>query len=419
MPADIHDPAVLRAVQSARQDVLDKPNSAVAWGVLGMTLEAHLYEAEADRCFAQAARLDPADGRWPYFRGLYALKYDPDNALPFLRQAAACRSLPENQSAMRLRLAEALLERRELDEAEELFRQEERRAPANPRAAFGLGMIALARGDERGAEKYLTIARNSPTARARRQRSWRRSPRDAATTRSQTPWSKTPLLSPATRQAWPDPLVAQIIRLRVGPDSRAEELAQQVAELERQGRYREAAALYQRQIDEKPTVAAYLGAGFDMARQGDYDRALPLLHEAVRLDPDSFQAHYTLALVQFTRAEKQWQRSPGSPEAKKWLGDTIEQAQVAAKLKPDHARNYLHWGLALKYLGKPNEAIAPLRKGVACQPADIDLQLALGEVLHETGHDQEAQTYLENAWQLDPKDPRVIQAFEQLRKKKN
>src|SRR5439155_26324020 len=141
---------------------------------------------------------------------------------------------------------------------------------------------------------------------------------------------------------------------------------------------------------------------------GDYESALGLLREALRLDPDSAQAHYTLALVQFGRAEKEWKQSPGSAQAKEWLRDTVTHAQRAAELKPDTARNYLHWGLALKYLGEPTAAVAPLRKGVACRPVDFDLQLALGEVLLETGQRQEAETYLENARQLDPKDKRLV-----------
>src|SRR5438270_13388914 len=99
-----------------------------------MTLEAQLFEPEADRCFAEAARLDPDDPRWPYFRGLYALKYDPDHAVPFLRRAdQAARSKPGYAAPVRLRLAEALLERGERDEAERLVDDVHRREPGNAR----------------------------------------------------------------------------------------------------------------------------------------------------------------------------------------------------------------------------------------------------------------------------------------------
>src|SRR5579862_4541136 len=78
LPSDIQDAEVRGSVERARQKVLDNPNDAYAWGYLGMTLEAHLYEADAARCFAEAARLDPTDAQWPYLCGMYALKADPD-----------------------------------------------------------------------------------------------------------------------------------------------------------------------------------------------------------------------------------------------------------------------------------------------------------------------------------------------------
>src|SRR5260370_29859072 len=123
LPGAIEDPEVRGAVERARQKVLDMRNEAAAWGVLGMTLEAHLYEVEADRCFAEAARLDPADARWPYFRGLYALQNDPDHAVPLLRQAASKQSSPETASLIRLRLAEGPLARPDVGEAAKSFGQ--------------------------------------------------------------------------------------------------------------------------------------------------------------------------------------------------------------------------------------------------------------------------------------------------------
>jgi tetratricopeptide (TPR) repeat protein len=413
MPGEIQDPQVRLAVEHARQKVLEKPNDAAAWGLLGMTLEAHLYEAEADQCFAEAARLDPADAEWPYFRGLYALKYDPDNALAYFRQAAARRSLPEDEPAIRLRLAEALLEYGNQAEAEGLFRDEWRRAPGNPRAAYGLGLIALARGEAKDAVYYLGVARGSPTARRPATAHLAALARTAGDDEAAARYDRDVGPRPGDVLAWPDPLVEQILRFKVGADT----LAQEVAELEREYRFAELAQLYLKQIETQPTVAAYVGAGVNLGRLGDYERGLPLLREAVRLEPDSVEAHYTLALTQFARAEKAVQQSPSYPQVKEWLQEVVEHARRAAELKPDHARAYLVWGLALKYLGDPAGAVAPLKKGVTCRPGDIDLQFALGQVLAETGRNREAVTHLENAHKLDPKNEQVTTALERLRKK--
>jgi Flp pilus assembly protein TadD len=416
LPGDIREAEVRRAIELARQGVLDEPRSAAAWGRLGMTLEAQLYETEADRCFAEAARLDPADASWPYYRGMYALKYDPDNALPLLRLAAKLgHPAAEYGSALRLRLAEALLERRQFDEAEALFREEWQRDPDNPRAAYGLGLIALDRGDEHAAERFLTTARGSPTARKPATAQLAALARSRGDDAAAAAYEREVAALPTDFEAWPDPFVERIIRLQVGRDSQLREAAR----LERERRYAEAARVYLEQVEDEPTVRACMGAGLNLARIGDYGRALPLLRRAVALDPDGAQAHYTLALAQFSRAEERWQQAPGDADAKQWLGEALEHARRAAELKPDHAKAHLFWGLSLTYLGDPAAAVAPLRQGVACQPGDFHLQLGLGEALLASGRGEEARPYLENARRLDPTDPRPPRDLERLRHKKD
>ena len=127
---------------------------------------------------------------------------------------------------------------------------------------------------------------------------------------------------------------------------------------------------------------------------------------AATAGPHNVQAQYSLALMLFSMAEREWQHAPGSDQAKKWLAEAVEHGRRAAERKPDHARAYLSWGLALKYLGKSADSVPILRKGVACRPEDFELQLALGEALAATGQTEEAETYLENARSLDAKDPR-------------
>ncbi|HWG43671.1 MAG TPA: hypothetical protein VN688_12865, partial [Gemmataceae bacterium] len=157
----------------------------------------------------------------------------------------------------------------------------------------------------------------------------------------------------------------------------------------------------------------------NLARGDDYEHALPLLREGLQLDPNSGQAHYTLALALFTRAEKEWQQSPGSTAAAEWFRECIPHAQRATELKADYALAYLFWGLARKYLSEPTAAIAPLRQGIACRPESLELQLALGESLLEVGENRQAETHLENAHRLDAQDPRPVQALERLHRKRS
>lgn len=411
MPSGIEDAEVRQAIESARRKVLDNPRSAKVWGNLGMTLLAQLFDREADICLAEAARLDPHEALWPYGRGRIALKRDPDRALPLLRQAliAAADSPPAIVSAYRLPLAEELLERGEREEAEALFRAEWLCKSDHPRAALGLGLLAAQRGDTHAAVRFLTVARTSPFARqsatAQLANLARREGNLAESARYEKEVDALPKDPP-----WPDPFLDRVMQLRVG-QSRYE---REVDELERLHRYAEAAEVWLAQLRQRRTCQACLGAAINLARLDDYERALPLLREALQLDPDSVQAHYTMALTLFTRAEKSWQQSPGTVEAAEWFRQSILYARKAAQRKPDYALAYLFWGLAHKHLGEPNAALPPLRRGIACQPESVELNLALGEVLLQVGKKKEAETYLENARRLDAEDPRVRQALEHL-----
>lgn len=409
MPSGVEDAEVRQAIERARRKVLDNPRSANAWGHLGTTLLAQLFDREADSCLAEAARLDPQEALWPYGRARIALKRDPDRALPLLRQALIAAANSPTVTAYRLPLAEELLERGEREEAEALYRAEWHRKPENPRAALGLGLLAAQRGDTHAAVRFLIAARTSPFARqsatAQLATLTRREGNLAESERYEKEVDSLPKDPP-----WPDPFLDRVMQLRVG-QSRYEREAD---ELERLHRYAEAAEVWLAQLRQRRTCQACLGAAINLARLDDYERALPLLREALQLDPDSAQAHYTMALTLFTRAEKSWQQSPGAIEAAEWFRQSILYARKAAQRKPDYALAYLFWGLAHKYLGEPNAALPPLRRGIACQPESVELNLALGEVLLQVGKKKEAETYLENARRLDAEDPRVRQALEHL-----
>jgi tetratricopeptide (TPR) repeat protein len=378
-----------------------------------MTLMAYQFEGEADRCFAEAARLAPDDGRWPYYRALHAARFDPDRAPPLLRQAAAGRLPPGGESAVRLRLAEVLLERNELAEAEGLFRGEWARRPGDPRAAFGLGLIARERDDLTAAEQHLGVARASAAVRKpatlalaalyRR----RDDPRAAALEAEAAALPNEP-------PGWPDPLIEQMTRLRVGSFRRGQDAAQ----LEGARRYAEAAAAYLRLIETQPTAANYSAAGLNLARCGDYARAEPLFAAAVRLDPADANAWFAQAQALYMQAEAERPRGADPAKVNERFAAAAAAARRATEAKPGHAAAYLLWGKALMSRGEPAAAIDPLRQGVACRPEVFNLHLALGEALLESGRPAEAVEHLENARKLDPKSERALRALDRAHLKK-
>jgi tetratricopeptide (TPR) repeat protein len=414
MPGGIEDPEVRQAVTRARQDVLGSPRSAAAWGHLGKVLLAHTFPREADGCFAQAARLDPANPMWFYARGVIAQREDPEKPLTRLRQAvAAGGARPEDQSAMSLYLAEVLLERGGLEEAEGLFRKELARAPSNPRAVFGLALIAVARGDSAAATKLLTVAQASPFARKRATAQLAALARARGERQVADNYEKQIAALPDD-PPWPDPLIDELGDLRVGWLGRE----RHATWLEKQGRFAQAAQVYLEQIAKQPNVSAYIGASLNLTRVRDYERAVRLARAAVRLGPDDAAAHFCLAFALSSRAKQQWEKAPASAQAREWFREAVEHTRKAAEQRPGHAQTYLVWGLSLKYLGEPGAAVEPLRQGIACTPGDLQLQLGLGEVLLDLGRLKEAEVHLENARRLAPNDPRPARALERLRLKK-
>lgn len=411
LPTGIEDAEVKAVLEKGHGRVLRHLDSADAWGEYGTILLAHLFDREADRCFAEAAKLDPKDPRWPYARGVIALKRDPPNAVAYLTTAAeAARNQPLYETPFTLALAEALLEHGETDRADKLFQQVLAASAQDERAQFGLGLVALARGDDATAEKQFMAVQDYPSCRKQAKAHLAilaRARNDTSAAKQYESESNALEADPP----WPDPYLDRVVRLQVGFRG----FQRRVGVLERDRQFLEAAEAYLAQAQSRRTSQMLTGAGVNFARVHDYDRALGLLREAVQLDPNDSKAHYTLALVLFTKAEKEAARNPSNPDLPRWFREVIAETKITIELKPDHAQAYLFWGLALKYLGEPKAAIEPLRKGLVIRPADFELLFGLGEVLAATGDTAGAEANLKAARQLKPDDPRPPAALAKLK----
>ncbi len=410
LPPDITDAEVRAAVGESREKLTAAPRSGEAWGDYGTVLLANLFDRDADFCFAEAAKLDPSDPRWPYARGLIALKRDPPNAVGFLTAAAdAAREKPKFRQAITLQLADALLERGEVERAAALFRQE--LAPPDPaRAHFGLGLVALARGDEAAAAVHFEEARLHRCSRKQAGSQLAL----LARARGDVPASKQFEAEANALEAdppWPDPYLDRVVSLQVG----ARGLNRRIGLMERDGRYSEAAEAYLAQARQTRTCILLTGAGVNRARLREYDAAVELLREAVELDGADANARYTLALVLYTQAEKEWVRDAASPDAAKRFREVIASAKRATELKPDHALAYMFWGLSLMNLGEPKAAIDPLRSALAIRPGEFTAHLALGQALAAVGDRAGAEASLKTAGQLKPGDPRPGQELAKLK----
>jgi tetratricopeptide (TPR) repeat protein len=402
---DLHDsdPAVAEAIEKQRQNVLQHPHSAAAWGRLAEMLMLFNYRSESQHCFAEAERLDPQQPRWPYLQGVLLLMDKPNEALPKLERAVELSG--DTNLAPRLRLCEALLSLGRIDEAEAGFRELKQREPENSRIELGLGRIALERRQWSQAQAHLeAAARDRYSARAAlialidiHQRRGEEKVADELRGRLER-------LPPDL--AWSDPYVEDVHRLP---------LVGKVFRLKR--------------IDR-------------LIEQGNIQEGIMQLNQVVHDYPDSTEAWFTLGQLllrigehrpgAYAQAEQAMQKvvelSPGYAEAHNYLGaarrrqgklkEAEQDLRKAIELKPDFAYAYANLGRCLTPQRAYADAIDAYRTAIRCKPDYTDAYVELAEVLHETRHDRDALEQVRLALQINPHLARAQQLLEKLEPKK-
>ncbi len=156
------DDEVVSAINNARTEVEAQPDSGTAWGRLGMVLFAQNLYLDCIGVFAEAERLDPANARWPYFRGLALLLVRPEEeGLVALERAS---QIAPPSLHVRLRLAEQYLKYDRIDAADAVFLELLSEYPTNPRVLLGHGQILSRRGKWQDAVAPLRSAARHPTS---------------------------------------------------------------------------------------------------------------------------------------------------------------------------------------------------------------------------------------------------------------
>jgi len=124
-------------------------------------------------------------------------------------------------------------------------------------------------------------------------------------------------------------------------------------------------------IRREPEAMDLLTRGTELGRQGDLEKAVALLHQAIEMNPTLEDAHFNL-------------------------------------------------GIALWKLGRKEEAVAAMREAVRLRPEDVDASLRLGAWLTTLGWHAEASGYYERAamLQMDSKDVwlKLAQSYEAAEK---
>ena len=409
------DPALVKAVAEARRQIDLDPRSAEAWGYLGQLLLANMLDRLAIVCLAHAEQLDPADGRWPYFLGFAYLLAEPEKAIPCFEHAVACLQGQEMKEWFaRLRLAETLLAWGRFSQAEVEYRRLLAVAPDEPLVHWGLGCVAMAKGDWPAARDHLEVAKKSP---------WTEKKANSQLAQvyqhlQQPELAKTyqerarRLRQDAERD---DPFLRDQEELIVTCDARL----LQADKLRQRGRWDAAEALLRRLIDDNPQdYRPYVKLGEVLDYRGNYAAAQEELEKALPLAADQVKVRFFLAVALFHQGEQLQKRAP--KDAAEKFQSAAAQARQTIALQANHPLAHVYLGLSLKQLGQAQEALAALRQAVACGPEAVDPHLHLGKALAEMGQTAEARKHLENALRVaSPTDPRPQQELDKLRTMKN
>jgi tetratricopeptide (TPR) repeat protein len=389
------DPAVARAVESARAAVNESPRSVQAWGQLGKILLVHDFHLPAITCLAQAERLDPANARWPYLQGMAFLLADPPDPDAAIQQFERAVTLGgDTPEAMRLRLGETLFGRDRLDEAEQQFQRVLQLHPANARAHLGLARLAVRRGDLEKGRAHLEHTLADPHAKkASRQLFVEVEQRLGKEPSAEELREATRLPEDAV---WPDPFLDEAALLRTGMKARIG----QAERLIRQGRALEAVSLLQPIVQDYPdSYYAWLTFGRALIKQRSLPAAERALATALKLEPNSAETRFYLGVAL-------------SLQGKQDAGEA--QFRSAVQAKPDFTHAHYNLGASLFRRGDRAGAIEEFRAALRCEPDYADAHTALCKVLIQSGRRAEALVHARLALQYNPADATAKRLVQQL-----
>ena len=272
------EPQVASKIRSAR-DRVESDGSDEAWGRYAMILEAHRYTEEAEIAYRKAFELDGEDVRWPYLLGSMLEYFDPEEARLWHQRAIA---LDADYAPGRYRAGQTFEKLGRLDDAEQQFSRALQLDPSLGLAYFGLGRVALARGESDAAVRHLERAYG---------------------------------LSPEVQA-----VVATLARSyhRVGRTEEARRLAAEARTLPRMTHHLDPRR--SAMMDEAVSTESYLRRSRTYMEVGQLERSLKVLQELLAGQPDNHEAHFAAAGVLDRMGRAQ---------------EAVQAARRALELEPD------------------------------------------------------------------------------------
>ena len=381
-------PAARSRIESLQQvltqllaaEVPSRSQIGQTFGFLGQNLHALELPGAASGAYAAARQLVPGDVRWSYYLGLLEQSLgDLEGAVAeYRRYAAAARE----DSAVELRLGEALLQLGRNDEAKAAYRRafELNAEGAGASAVAGLGRAALAAGDAAGAvellERALVLqpqadAVHYPLGQAYQQL-------------DRPPLARYHLSLAGEREpSFADPLAAVLVGI-------AKSVALQVVgDLARADDFDEADFLgfvgaqlgdAAPQMVDALTSLVEQRAGAPAAERGRLAAALGLVESRAGRDEAALASFGRAVVLDPTLVDTRRRLGNALARSGDFAGALERYDEVLAR-RPGDAATLLQRGTVRANLGQLDEALTDLQAAAAAEPDDAEAQLRLAGVL--------------------------------------
>ena len=397
------------AVQRALEAVRQKPQSGPAWGKLGMVLQANGFNEHVSRCYEEAERLEPNNCTWPYLHGIHFLESNPSQGIALLRKVLTMNLNLEEQAATHYRLAIVLIEDGQLDLGEEHLNALRQIDAKDPRVRFADGVLALARGDrDRAREDFKTLTEN-PFIQKRASNLLATLVNEEQSQILKNRAGRMPADPP-----WPDPLEERMRNCKADWLSRF----RPIQEMQAQGRHEDALNYLIALAAESPDREVYYVLGVEHMKRSEYEAAEAALRTAIHLESTNAKSHLLLALSLLHQGDLKQQASEASPTGIEFFRKSLIAVDGALALQRESSDALLVRGMALRRLGRTDEAIRSLRQAVTTKPDSADTYLELGITLLAAGEEEEGIQQLKIAVQFAaPDNPRPSSELQKWQQK--
>jgi len=190
----------------------------------------------------------------------------------------------------------------------------------------------------------------------------------------------------------------------------------------RQQKYAEAAAAYRNALSVNPHLAGiHLNLGLAEFKQGRFTQAITPLQKALATDPKSQQARTLLGMSyygsgRFAEASKQLEvaakADPGNMELLQILAQSclwsknyscaLDQFKAILQLNPDSASAHVLTGQALDGLGRTQEALVEFQAAAETSPREPNVNFGLGFLYWKLRQDDDAKAAFDRELAIDP-----------------